>query len=110
MSQAHLGSAADFSLNRRPTSTGTAGAIAGEAATTSTSIPSTRSASTAMTSPVQRISLSVSAVQAGELGYLKNAIQICKTLYYMYRCNMPVGSQAPSAAKILRLSFHDCLK
>merc|ERR1712038_1977765 len=25
-------------------------------------------------------------------------------------CNMPVGSQAPSAAKILRLSFHDCLK
>ena len=23
---------------------------------------------------------------------------------------MPVGSQAPSAAKILRLSFHDCLK
>ena len=97
--------------SRRPTSTGTAGAIAGEAATASTSILITPSANTVMTSPVQMISLSASAVQAGKLWFLKTVICISKTLYNnMFRCNMPVGSQAPSAAKILRLSFHDCLK
>ena len=29
---------------------------------------------------------------------------------WFFRCDVPVSTQAPTAAKILRLSFHDCLK
>ena len=78
---------------------------AGKTATPLTAVASTRSAPTATMSSAPKISPSASAAEAG--------------LYQMYfllqkrsksRCDAPYGPQGPNAAKMLRLSFHDCLK
>ena len=37
-------------------------------------------------------------------------LRLWKKYFSFFRCQMPVSTQAPTAAKILRLSFHDCLK
>ena len=62
-------------------------------------------APTATMSSAPKISRSASAAEAG-------LCQMCFLLQKRSksRCDAPYGPQGPNAAKMLRLSFHDCLK